>query len=96
MLEQLRPERKTQNRIISLFTDKNHSNYLGYEYLGDWSKNENNQCIETELCIARILWMFCHIMNTLQVISVLVRLLVAAQMEVIDHFWLFRGLLYRI
>ena len=34
-------ERKTQNRIISLFEDQLH-----YEYLGNWQDREDNQAIE--------------------------------------------------
>ena len=49
MSKQPRSERKTQNRIISLFTDKTHPNYLGYEYLGEWQSKENNSCIEIDL-----------------------------------------------
>jgi type I restriction enzyme R subunit len=49
MPNQARSERKTQNRVISLFTDRKIKNYLGYNYLGDWSKNDNNQPIITDL-----------------------------------------------
>jgi type I restriction enzyme R subunit len=41
-------ERKTQDRIVKLFTDKNK---LGYEYLGNWEERENNSNIEEELLI---------------------------------------------
>ena len=39
-------ERKTQNRIVKLFTDKNR---LNYDYLGNWEEREENSNIEEEL-----------------------------------------------
>lgn len=41
-------ERKTQNRIIKLFTDKDK---LGYTYLGNWEERVSNSNIEEELLI---------------------------------------------
>lgn len=37
-------ERQTQNRVIRLFQDE-----LGYEYLGNWEKRENNSNVEEEI-----------------------------------------------
>ncbi len=39
-----KPERETQNRVITLFRDE-----LGYRYIGDWTDRDANSNIEEDL-----------------------------------------------
>ncbi len=44
-----RSERRTQNRVIDLFTNKAQVECLGYRYLSEWNKRENNRPILSDM-----------------------------------------------
>ena len=46
-----KPERVTQNRVISLFRDE-----LGYRFLGDWQEREGNSNVEVGLLTDYLTW----------------------------------------
>jgi type I restriction enzyme R subunit len=72
MPEQPRSERRTQNRVVSLFTDPKRSDHLGYINLGDLSKEPRNRCLrsaELELNLERRRYSAAHITRALEALE---------------------------
>jgi type I restriction enzyme R subunit len=53
MLETPRFEGKTQNRVIQLFTGPGG---LGYDYLGEWNKRDNNRALKQAMMQELLTW----------------------------------------
>ena len=69
MARQPRSERKTQDRVVSLFTDTKRPDNLGYVYLGNLSKGPRNRCLRSadlELNLERRRYSAAHIIQALQ------------------------------
>ena len=69
MAEKPRSERKTQDRVVSLFTDVKRADNLGYVYLGNLSKEPKNRCLRSadlELNLERRRYSAAHIIQALQ------------------------------
>ena len=69
MAEKPRSERKTQDRVVSLFTDAKRADNLGYIYLGNLSKEPKNRCLRSadlEINLERRRYSAAHIIQALQ------------------------------
>jgi type I restriction enzyme R subunit len=54
MVNKLRSEHATQQRVIRLFSDSTHPDCMGFTYLGDRSKRRNNHPVEVEELTANL------------------------------------------
>ncbi len=68
MSKKPRSERKTQERVIALFTDEKRPGNLGYYFIGNLSKEERNRCVraEFELNLERRGYSGAHITRALE------------------------------